>query len=253
MGMNAPRDQQRAPQPDIFWRRRVVALALGIAILGLLAWAVNGVVGGGTATGQTANAGHLTKSGGISAGTPATAPGGTATVQASAQGTPSVPSHTPAPSAAPTPSPAPTHRAVTTAHSGNSCPAGDVVISLMAAQDSYGTQVLPEFEVTIVSTAAQTCTFDVGAKNLQLIIESGPARVWGSSDCAPGVGSKITELARGVPTVLRISWDRKTSVRGCQLVRTPALPGTYTATAYSGRLSSNTLVFVLRGAGVAVP
>jgi len=245
--MNAPRDQQRAPQPDIFWRRRVVALALGIAILGLLAWAVSGVFGGGTVTGQTADVGHVTKSG--AAGAPATAFHWRATAQASAQGTPSAGAHTPGP----TQSPAPTHNAVTTAHNGNSCPAGDVVISLVAAQYSYGAHVLPEFEVAIVSTAGQTCTFDVGAKNVQLVIKSGSARVWGSSDCAGDVGSQSTELARGVPAVLRISWDRKTSVPGCRLARVPALPGTYTATAHSGQLSSNTLVFVLRGAGVAVP
>jgi hypothetical protein len=247
MGMNAPRDQQRAPQPDIFWRRRVVALALGIAILGLLAWAVSGVVGGGTGTGQSADVGHGTKSG--AAGAPATAFGWRATAQSSAQGTPSAGARTPGP----TQSPAPTHKAVTTAHNGSSCPAGDVVISLMAAQYSYGAQVLPEFEVAIVSTAAQTCTFDVGAKSVQLVIKSGPARVWGSSDCAADAGSRTTDLARGVPAVLRISWDRETSVPGCRLARSPALPGTYTATAHSGQLSSNTLVFVLRGAGVAVP
>src|SRR5260370_27413631 len=74
MGMNAPRDQQRAPQPDIFWRRRVVALALGIAILGLLAWAVSGVVGGGAATRQTADVGPVTPSGAPPAGPPAPAP-----------------------------------------------------------------------------------------------------------------------------------------------------------------------------------
>jgi hypothetical protein len=249
MGMNAPRDQQRAPQPDIFWRRRVVALALGIAIIGLLAWAVNGVVGGGTVTGQTADVGHVTKSGAAGADAPATASGGRATAQASTLGTPSARAHTPGP----TQSPAPTHKAVTTAHDGNSCPAGDVVISLMAAQYSYGAQVLPEFEIAIVSTAAQTCTFDVGAKSVQLVIKSGPARVWGSSDCPAGVGSQITELARGLPAVLRISWDRKTAAPGCRLARAAALPGTYTATAYSGQLSSNTMVFVLRGAGVAVP
>ena len=140
-----------------------------------------------------------------------------------------------------------------TAHTGDACPAGDVVISLMAADYSYSAQVLPEFEIAIVSTAAQTCAFDVGAKNVQLVIKSGPARVWGSADCVTGAGSQITRLARGVPTVLRITWDRKTSVPGCRLARAAAGPGTYTATAYSGKLGSNTLVFVLRGPGLAVP
>jgi hypothetical protein len=53
--------------------------------------------------------------------------------------------------------------------------------------------------------------------------------------------------------LLHISWDRKTSVPGCRLAPTVAGPGTYTATANSGQLTSNTLIFVLRGAGLAVP
>jgi hypothetical protein len=252
MGMNAPRDQQRAPEPDVFWRRRVIALALGIAILGLLAWAVSGVVGGGNAASPTADAGHMT-----GRATPALPSGASSSAPASAQPAASARTPTPSPSpstsASPTPTPTPTRKTVTTAHSGSGCLAGDVVISLTAADYSYGARVLPQFEVAIVSTAAQTCTFDVGAKSVRLVIHSGPARVWGSADCVAGTGAQITRLARGVPTVLHISWDRKTSVPGCRLARAVARPGTYTVTAYSGKLSSNTLVFVLRGAGIAEP
>jgi hypothetical protein len=247
MGMNAPHDQQRAPQPDIFWRRRVIALAAGIAILGLLAWAVSGVVGGGNAARQGAGAGQASKSAAPAApsGTPSSAP-------ASAQATPS-PSPSPTPTHKTVPHKTVPHKTVTTAHTGSGCPAADVVISLSAAEYSYSARMLPEFEVAIVSTAARPCTFDVGTKSLQLVIKSGPARVWGSADCTADPGSHSTALARGVPTLLHISWDRKTSVPGCRLAPTVAGPGTYTATANSGQLTSNTLIFVLRGAGLAVP
>jgi hypothetical protein len=129
-----------------------------------------------------------------------------------------------------------------------------VVISLIAARYSYGSGAVPQFDVSVVSTAApRTCTFDVGAKHVRLVIKSGPARVWGSSDCTPGAGSQVTRLARGVPFMLHISWNRKTSVPHCRLAATVARPGTYTATVWSGQLNSNTLVFVLRGKGVAEP
>jgi len=128
-----------------------------------------------------------------------------------------------------------------------------VVISLLAAQDSYGAGERPEFEVDVVSTAPRPCTFNVGSKNVRLLIRSGAARIWGSADCARGAGPRATELVTGVPQVLRMSWDRKTSVPGCQLARREALPGTYTAAARTGRLRSQTVVFVLRGRGVAVP
>jgi hypothetical protein len=253
MGMNAPGDQQRAPEPDIFWRRRVIALAVGIAILGLLAWAVSGVVGGGGAARQTADIGHMPKSGTPRASAPATPTGAPSVARASARATASARTRAPAATQSPSPTPTPTHKAVTTAHTGDTCPAGDVVISLMSADSSYGGQAWPQFDVAIVSTAAQTCAFNVGAKSVKLVIKSGPARVWGSADCVAGAGSQITKLARGVPAILHISWDRKTSVPGCRLAPAVARPGTYTATAYSGGLSSNTMVFVLRGPGLAVP
>jgi hypothetical protein len=143
---------------------------------------------------------------------------------------------------------------VTTAHTGDGCGPGDIVITLSAASYSYGPGVLPKFDAAVVSTSAHPCPFDIGAKEgVRLVITSGPARVWASSDCLVGAGTRITRLARGVPTTLYISWDRKTSVPGCQSAASVARPGTYTATVYSGLIRSNTVVFVLRGAGVAVP
>ena len=50
MDRNAYRDdndtgQPDASQPDAYWRRRVITLCAGLALLGLLAWAFSG--GGG--------------------------------------------------------------------------------------------------------------------------------------------------------------------------------------------------------------
>jgi hypothetical protein len=249
MGPNAPRDQQRAPQPDIFWRRRVIALALGIAIIGLLAWAVNGVVGGSNATSSAADVGHPKQVTAPQASVPLPASLAPSGVGVSAQ-----PSATNSPGPSPSPTASPTRKTVTTAHTGDGCAAGDIVVTLSAASASYGPGALPKFDATVVSTAAHTCTFDTGAREgVRLVIKSGPARVWASSDCVAGAGTRITHLARGVPTTLHFSWDRKTSVPGCQSAASEALPGTYTATVYSGLIRSNTEVFVLRGAGVAQP
>jgi hypothetical protein len=252
MGPNVPRDQQRAPQPDIFWRRRAIALALGIAVVGLLAWAVNGVIGGGSATSQTGAIGHP-KAPAVPASTPTTpsvTPSG-ASASASQSATP-----TGSPSGTATPSP--TRKTVTMSHSGDGCPTGDVVISLSEGGQSeggqsYGPGAVPDFGVTVVSTAAHACAFNIGVKDVRVVIKSGPARIWASSDCAPGAGSRITQLARGVPTTLHMSWNRKTSAPGCGPAGIVARPGTYTATVYSGQLRSNTVVFVLRGNGVAEP
>ena len=37
-----------AGEVNVYWRRRVIALAAGIGLLGLVTWTVNGVLGGGT-------------------------------------------------------------------------------------------------------------------------------------------------------------------------------------------------------------
>jgi hypothetical protein len=256
MGQNAPRDQQRAPQPDIYWRRRVIALALGISIVGLLAWAVNGVVSGGNATSQAADVGHAKRAVVPPPVSPfTTPPTGTASAaaQPSGSGTQS-PGAGHSPTATPTPTPTPARKPAKAAHQGDGCAPGDVVINLTANSASYGPGARPQFGVSVVSTSVHTCAFDLGAKGVRLVIKSGSARVWASSDCVSGSGSQAAKLARGVPVALHFSWARKTSTPGCGPVVTAALPGTYTATVYSGLITSNTVVFVLRGpAGAAQP
>jgi hypothetical protein len=102
------------------------------------------------------------------------------------------------------------------------------------------------FDVDVVSTSARTCTFNVGAKYLTLVIMAGPKRIWGSADCVAGHGSLVTDLQRGVPTMLPISWNRETSTPGCQAASALAPAGTYTATVKDGASTSNTETFRLR-------
>jgi hypothetical protein len=47
----------------VYWRRRAVALVIGMAVLSLIAWAVNGVLGGSRAAGQPATRGTSSSAG----------------------------------------------------------------------------------------------------------------------------------------------------------------------------------------------
>lgn len=120
------------------------------------------------------------------------------------------------------------------------------MISLFASQVSYSAHDLPQFEVDVVSTSGKQCTFNVGATHLTLAIKAGSAAVWNSADCVQGRKSLVTDLIKGVPTVLTISWHRKTSSPGCKLATSPVPAGMYAATASSGKLTSNTEIFRLR-------
>jgi hypothetical protein len=120
-----------------------------------------------------------------------------------------------------------------------------VVLSLFSSQDSYGRGQLPEFDVDVVSTSAPTCAFNVGPRFLTLVITAGGKRIWSSADCVAGPGSLLTNLARGVPTVVPLSWDRETSAPGCRVTSRQVTPGSFAAAASDGDLASNPLTFTL--------
>jgi hypothetical protein len=241
-----PRNRSRPGEADAYWRRRLFALAAGLAVFGLLAWAVGGASGTRQAAATTALS------------TPPPQPTVTPVT---------VPSATPSP----TPSPAGTagsrgkharkapakaagargrHAAAAVKagpRRGSGCPVSDVVLTLTASSNSYGPRERPAFGVSVVSTDSQTCTLDTGSRHLALVIESGGVRVWGSADCAGRSGaSDIKRLTRGVPLQLSYAWNRTLSAPGCRGAKTAARPGMYTVTASDGRLHSRTEVFVLR-------
>jgi len=230
MGPNAPLDQQRAPQPDVFWRRSVVALAIGMAILGLLAWAVSGW-SAGTArltSGRRGQAAGPKTPSAAPAAPPFTGPSravATASATASGAGALAAPSH----SATPKHGASPTRKTVTTAHTGDACPVSDVVISLIAAQYSYGTGVVPQFDISVVSTVRGRAPLMVGAKHVAASdqIRSRP----GVGLVRLHVGGRLPgqQAGRGVPYMLHISWNRKTSVPRCRLAATDGHPGEWPA------------------------
>jgi hypothetical protein len=207
----------------MYWRRRLVALALGLAVLALIAWAFSGAIGLGGGGGTAAGTGRAAQAG--------TGQGGH---QGGAAG---AGQSSPAASTSPAASPSPT------ATGPAACPHGSVVLSLFSAQQSYGPGELPQFSVDVVQTGRPTCTFNVGADHVALIITRGKRRVWSSADCVQGAGDLVTDLQRGVPTVLPISWNRVPSSPGCHAEAAELRSGAYSAAATDGWLSSNSVTF----------
>ncbi|MBO0808529.1 MAG: hypothetical protein J2P32_09545, partial [Actinobacteria bacterium] len=134
-----------------------------------------------------------------------------------------------------------------------SCRPGNLVLTLVTRQHRYGNGALPMFQAYVVNTGSRRCAFNTGHRSLAVIIRSGPARVWGSGDCGRGRASHPVRLARGVPVVRHLSWNRRTSFPGCHPNGGPARPGHYSATLVSGHLISKPVRFVLRGSAAAQP
>jgi hypothetical protein len=257
-----------AGQFNVYWRRRFIALAVGLGVLALVTWAVNGALGDG-ATRQATNLSQTTSQ----------HPAEHSTRPAASSARPASTGATPSPTAEPTASPASSakhggsakhgtsvkhggspqrHRAGrrrTAAAAGpfRACPRADLVLSLFSARSSYPAHARPQFSVNVVSTAAVGCTVNLGAPHLHIVITAGGKnQVWDSAACARPAPRAVT-LARGVPAVVRVAWNRKTSAPRCRPPHRAARPGTYTAIAYSGKLSSRAVIFVLKGRGIPVP
>jgi hypothetical protein len=236
-----------------YWRRRLVALAVGMAALALISWALSGALGGGGASSASGSSGHGAQHGGSghggsqgSGGHGSSGGQGGAGQGGGSQGSGSAGSAVGTGSAS-----AGASDAADTRHGRHHrvptgpqpCAHGDVVLSLFSSQESYADGQLPQFTVDVVATGGPTCTFNVGARHVTLIIRSGSVRVWNSGDCASGTGDLNSDLQRGVPTVLPITWNRQASAPGCPPEQGLMPAGTYTAEVSDGWLASNVVSF----------
>jgi len=266
MGMNTFRYEPREspPPPATYWKRRFLALVAGLAILAAIAWAFSGVLaadGGGAAAGTAggsrgpgANAGGGAGTGGSGAhagGTGSAGSGGPAGSGSSPGPAPSAAASAAAGAghrsgAGSTPAPSLTQTTAPASGLPGHCKPSQIVISVFSSRSSYRRGQLPEFDVDVVSTADRTCAFNVGPKFLALVVTADGKRIWSSADCVGGRGSLMTNLARGVPTVLPVSWDRERSAPGCAATSRRVRAGSFAAAASDGGITSNPVPFKLR-------
>ena len=260
MDRNAYRDDdggEGADQPDAYWRRRVITLALGLGLLGVLAWGFSGGGGKPAASNPTTilpAAALGTAIPGLSAPTPSPGASGSpgtpgAPPGPSATASPSVTSVSPAASRSPRSAAVPQTRPSSfpppaAGSPGGHCAPGAVVLSLFTDRPSYGPDQLPRFQVYAVSTSSGSCAFDPG--QLQVVVLSSGRIVWDSADCYHG-GDRTVELTRGVPAQAAVTWNRAVTLPGCQVLASSARAGTYSVQARSNTVESPARVFKITG------
>ena len=235
---------QKLVSPATYWRRRVVVLAAGVAVLALPIWAVNQALGGSHAPGQGSARAHAGQVTGPSARPPARR--GQAPTRATADlgsrpraRLPAIPRD-----ASTSPSPRARRRA---------CAGAAVQLTLRSARHRYGPGEQVTFVVGAVTTRRRPCRIDLGSRFTSVVVASGRTPLWDSSSCLRGTGSRVVMLRRGAPAYLRVTWDQRTSLSGCPRQGKLIPAGTYTAAAFNGSLHSRATTFVLSGRGAAGP
>ncbi|RFU41290.1 hypothetical protein DZF91_12595 [Actinomadura logoneensis] len=228
MDADTERDPEEEWGLDQYWRRRAIALAGVLGVVGLTAWAC-GVFGDGGDDGRRppvqsmAGAGAAVPSLAATSTVPAPTPTVTVTKTAKA-----------------TPRPKPSRK------DGDACDPRDVVVNMAANGDTFPRGARPAFRLTVVNTGKRPCGYDVGTGRLDVRITSGPDRVWAASACDGGSGSSVQTLRRGIPYVTTVTWDRRRSGSDCTGQRDKALPGTYVAVLKAAGVKPQKQVFHLR-------
>ncbi|WP_091768388.1 MucR family transcriptional regulator [Blastococcus aurantiacus] len=214
----------------VYWRRRLVVLAVLLAVLGAGAWGTVLLFRGGTDSAD----GAVAERAGAAPRTPALAqvvpslsavrtPVPPPAAQEMAAAAESAAAQTPAPAAPPEPAP------------GGPC-TDDMLAIEVRTPGSAVVGSKPVFELVVTNASAVPCVRDLD-KGLQelILLDGGGARVWGSNDCFPESGADVRTLAPGEVVVFPVTWGGLSSTPGCAAERTPPPRGDY---AVRGRLDT---------------
>ena len=256
--------------PEVYRRRRIVAVIALLAIILLLVAGVTSMVGMINGKKDATVASTATASGApfqsfsarpseTASATPSASVTASASASATASATPSVTASaaptasvttaaaTPAattPAATPTtPAPAPS---VTTAAVVAACTANDLKVTVTPAKRTFAAGEQVSFHVTYTNSSKTPCAVGGEGANtgVDLNITSGAAQVYTRSLCAATAVQKA-EVAAGAEGATDLAWDRKINVLGCSSAST-AQKGSYWASATVNGVTSAQVNFVIQ-------
>ncbi len=238
--------------PEVYRRRRIVAVIALLAIILLLVAGVTSMIGMINGKKDATVASTATPSGApfqsfsarpteTASATPSTS--ATASATASASVTPSVTASAAPTASVTTPAPVPS---VTTAAAVAACTANDLKVTVTPAKHTFATGEQVSFHVTYTNSSKTPCAVGGEGANtgVDLNITSGAARVYTRSLCAATTLPKA-DVAAGSEGATDLAWDRKINVLGCSSASN-AQKGSYWATATVNGVTSTQVNFVIQ-------
>ncbi|MEV5840286.1 hypothetical protein [Nocardia sp. NPDC052112] len=209
--------------PEIYWRRRALAIGLLVVALALVIWLVLTVTRGGDSPGttkaaETSSAPATNKPAGASSSTPPPTTG-----EAGAK-----PSGTTAAAAS------------GTQVAAGTCPDQSLAVKVTVEQPTYKTGETPVFGIVITNISSTACSRDVGSGLQQVSVTTldGQRRLWSSTDCYPDGAPDVRTLNRGEQAAFMVTWSGSTSQPNCAGDRVQVPPGAYAVVAQLGSLRS---------------
>jgi hypothetical protein len=128
----------------------------------------------------------------------------------------------------PTPKPAPTDGTTTVAlASGSKTCDPESIRTTPSVPDDQMTRGTVDIDLTVSSTSKKPCTFTARGSDLLLVISAGKTAIWDSTVCKTALVSDAVKLSPGWSTVVRVEWSGRGSGPACSKKEGWATPGRY--------------------------
>ncbi len=230
--------------PQIYWRRRALALGIAVVVIGIVA-AIVVVIVNNSGGSEPATAEKSAENPAAAGPTPL--PGENPEVKSPIQ---------PPAQDAPPPTPTPVSAVVPppVLQEGDDCPDSTLAVKGITSQPEYVVGDQPKFTMVVTNIGLVSCKRDVGAAVLAAYVYSlDNTRLWSNLDCAPSNETLVKTFNPGEQVTTEVTWTGMGSAPSCPLPRPPIGPGTYNLIVQLGNLRSASVPFALADAAAALP
>lgn len=216
--------------PEIYWRRRAVALGVIVVVVVLVVWIIASVRGGDDAPESAAAAATSELTEPTASSAPSSESGDESGASASGSGGASGSSATGTSASA----------ATSTGAATAQCADQSLAVKATPDQPQYRIGDEPSFTIAITNIGTSKCERDLGSAMQQALVYTldGNKRLWSNVDCYPSADPAVQVLEPGGQARFTVKWSGKTSEPGCAAPRNQVPPGGYTVIAQLGGLRS---------------
>ncbi|MCS4253166.1 hypothetical protein M2405_001442 [Rhodococcus erythropolis] len=231
--------------PEIYWRRRALAIGAAVIALALIIWAASALFGGGsdtpeansaaTSSSLTTDVSFTPNPSGSNAPDGNGGSGGGAAGGSGGSGTQASGSSTSASSSSTTGAPVP----------AGQCADSSLAVKATADKATFAPGEEPSFTIVITNIGSAPCDRDLAGGLQQVLVYSidGKTRLWSNVDCYPQPAADVRNLAPGEQAAFKVAWSATTSTPECATAqnpeRNPVGAGAYTVVGQLGALRSS--------------